>query len=341
MQCLQETLNNVESAEENFDIIHCLWCSQLRIVPGNTSILRIILKTYITRHVSPYLCKASSRLSLSLYVKHTTTHTGTDMSLLRCSVFACHLIGIVQTATFSHALVQQSTICIRIIVKLLRNLVFVSIYLLTRSIEQGLYWEADRFPASQEITRILWNPNVHYGVHKDPPPVPIFSQINQVQAPIPLQRFHLNIILQSTTGCTKWSFPSGFPTKTLYGPLPSHISGTCLAHLILIDLITRIIFGKGTYVSLSSALCSFIHSAVTSPLLGPNLSTVFSNTLSLRSSLNVMGQVSHPYKTTSKIVILYMLFFIFLNGKLDDTRVSSLHYRNQFRVILLCWVSCI
>jgi hypothetical protein len=34
--------------------------------------------------------------------------------------------------------------------------------------------------------------------------------------------------------------------------------------------------------------------------LDPNifLSTLFSNTLSLRSSLNVIVQVSHPYKTT-------------------------------------------
>ena len=38
----------------------------------------------------------------------------------------------------------------------------------------------------------------------------------------------------------------------------------------------------------------------TSSLLGPNtlLNTLFSNTLSLRSSLNVSDQVSHPYKTT-------------------------------------------
>jgi hypothetical protein len=61
-------------------------------------------------------------------------------------------------------------------------------------------------------------------------------------------------------------------------------------------LITRIIFGD-QYRSLSSSLCSLLHSPVTSSLLGPNifLSTLFSQSISLCFFLSVRDQVSHPY----------------------------------------------
>ena len=49
-------------------------------------------------------------------------------------------------------------------------------YLLTYSIEQSPSWEAHRFSASQKFPCILWNPKVHYRIHKCSPPVPVLTQ---------------------------------------------------------------------------------------------------------------------------------------------------------------------
>jgi len=117
--------------------------------------------------------------------------------------------------------------------------------------------------------------------------------------------FHLRL------GLSSGLFLSGFPTKTLYAPLPLTCYMPRPSHFL--DLITRIISGE-QYRSLSYSLCSFIHSPFTSSLVRPNilLSTLFSNTLSLRSSLSVSDQVSPPYKTTVKIIVMYILFFFAL-----------------------------
>jgi len=114
-------------------------------------------------------------------------------------------------------------------------------------------------------------------------------------------------------------FHLGFPTKTLCTSLLSPIPAAIPAQLILLDFITRTILGE-EYRSLSSSLFSFLHYLVTSSFLGPNilLRTIFSNTLSLRSSLNVSDKISHPYKITGKITVLFVLTFKYLDSKLED-----------------------
>jgi len=70
---------------------------------------------------------------------------------------------------------------------------------------------------------------------------------------------------------------------------------------------------------------------VTSSLLGPNilLNTILSNTLSFLSSLNVSDQVSHPYKTTGKIIFILVVM---------DLRISFKIYAiTDFTILEVCY----
>jgi len=68
--------------------------------------------------------------------------------------------------------------------------------------DQSPFGESNRFSASQKIPRFLWNPNVHYHIHKCLPPGS-YPEPHQ-SSPYPTTHFlkiHLNIILPSSLIC--------------------------------------------------------------------------------------------------------------------------------------------
>ena len=113
--------------------------------------------------------------------------------------------------------------------------------------------------------------------------------------PSHILELQLNICFPSTPGSAKWPLFLRFPYQnslytspfphTSYMPYPSRSSQFDETN------------STGWAVrSLNSTFCGFLHSPVTSFLLGPNmpLNTPFSDTLSLHSSLIVSDQISHP-----------------------------------------------
>jgi len=83
-----------------------------------------------------------------------------------------------------------------------------------------------------------------------------------------------------------------FGTENVVPLLISAMRIMCLAHVVLLDLITLIVFGED-YKLWSSSLCNFLHLpfivSLSLSLLGSHisLSTLFSHTLNLCSSLSV------------------------------------------------------
>jgi hypothetical protein len=107
------------------------------------------------------------------------------------------------------------------------------------------------------------------------------------------------------------------------GPSPS------LTIITILDESTKLI------IPFSSACYYFLH---LQPKYSHELSVL---TLNLCSSLNASDQISHLYKTTGKITVLYILIFRFFNRRWDDkifsTQFNLLSLSFFLNAILICY----
>jgi hypothetical protein len=126
----------------------------------------------------------------------------------------------------------------------------------------------------------------------------------------------------------------GFATKILYAfifslhacfmPFPSH--PLWLVHSNYIWWSIQVMW---------LLIMQFSPSSYHSCLFSPNilLSTLCSNAFSLHSSFNGRDQVSHTYKSTGRIMVLYILSFTFFDNRCVKTKDSQLndnkHYLNS------------
>jgi len=171
--------------------------------------------------------------------------------------------------------------------------------------KQSPSWQADRISSSQ-IPHILCNPKDLCRTHKCPSPVSIMHQINPLYATTSkFLNIQLNNILSSMPRPPKWPLSIRFPHQNPVYAFPHTCYMPLLSHSSRFDQKKS---EEGS--SLSPSLCSFLHSPVTSSLQAQNilLNTLFSNTLSLRSFLNVSDQSVNRIQ----VVVFRIVYFCFV-----------------------------